>query len=375
MGFPRRQMGLRRHRRYGHDVKVGIATGDFNDEFKDEDGMPILGGAGWIRLGQYQAHSKLGATMGQLIWNTEDRIFGIQDWDGEHHFDCDIIVMQRWMHETIPNRIREVQKKGQVILNDIDDWYWGLNQHNKAFLDSHPKNMPYENIIHYKKTLARSDGVITSTTYLAERLSQFIPKKKIHVLENHVELDKFAPYEHTESEHPIIGWVGSTAHRLGDLEILKQVYAQAGDKYRYHHSGHVGWFEHFYDAVGMGSDDVTILLPVPGPKLGELYVFDIGVVPLVNTPFNDAKSWIKGLEYAAAGIPFVASPSVEYRRFKKEYGVGRLAKNVAAWNKHFDELSDPQVRTEEAAAALEAIQPLDVSYGAKKWDDIVSSFA
>ncbi len=368
-------MGFWGDYRRGHSVKVAVATGDWNDKAKNADGTPILGGAGWIRFGQYQRYSKLGAIVGELIWHRDDRIFGVRSWDGIEHFDCDIILMQRWMHYSIPDRIKEVQKKGQVILNDIDDWYWGLSQQNKAFDDSHPKTSPDENINHYKKTIARSDGVITSTPYLADRLSSFVPKHKIHILENHVELDKFKPYEHTESEHPVIGWMGSTAHRSGDLDILKFAYSQNDDKFRYHHSGHVGWFPHFYDVVGMGPDDVTILLPVPPEKLGEQYVFDIGVVPLKNIPFNDAKSWIKGLEYAAAGIPFVSSPSSEYVRLKKEYGVGRLAKNSGAWTKHFNELADPQVRQEEAAAALEAIQPLDAAKGAKKWDELISSFA
>lgn len=355
-------------------MKIAIATGDWNPNASFRDGSPILGGAGWVRLGQYQEHSKLGAIMGELIWHMDDRNFGIRSWDGIEHFDCDIIIMQRWMHESIPDRVKEVRKKGQVILNDIDDWYWGLSQQNSAFADSHPKTNPKENINHYRKTLARSDGIITSTPYLAERLSSFIPRDKIHILENHIEIDKFTLREHTESEHPTIGWVGSTAHRSGDVGILKTAYAQNDAKFRYHHSGHVGWFPHFYDEVGMGKDDVTILLPVPPQNLGEQYVFDIGVVPLTSIPFNDAKSWIKGLEYAAAGIPFVASPSSEYVRLKKEYGVGRLAKNVSAWTKHFDELADPKIRQEESEAALEAIQPLDVIHGAKKWDEIVSMF-
>ena len=32
----------------------------------------------------------------------------------------------------------------------------------------------------------------------------------------------------------------------------------------------------------------------------------VGMVPLALTPFNQAKSYIKGLEFAARGVPFVA---------------------------------------------------------------------
>ena len=38
---------------------------------------------------------------------------------------------------------------------------------------------------------------------------------------------------------------------------------------------------------------------------------DIGIAPLSDVPFHHAKSAIKGLEYPAAGVPFIASPSPE----------------------------------------------------------------
>lgn len=38
-----------------------------------------------------------------------------------------------------------------------------------------------------------------------------------------------------------------------------------------------------------------------------------GIVPLAPLEFNEAKSYLKGLEYASLGIPFVAAPTSEYR--------------------------------------------------------------
>jgi glycosyltransferase involved in cell wall biosynthesis len=82
---------------------------------------------------------------------------------------------------------------------------------------------------------------------------------------------------------------------------------------------------------------------------------DVGIVPLSNVEFNEAKSFIKGLEYAAAGIPFIASPSSEYKYFA-EKGVGRIANNQLEWVAHAEELLDPKIRKEERIKNRELVK-------------------
>jgi hypothetical protein len=358
-------------------MKVAIATGDWVEGIVDEGGAQILGGSGHVRIGQYIPYSAHDIIIGELAWHPDTKLFGVRDWWGTEHWDFDLLLMQRWMHYTIPARIKEARKRGQIIVNDLDDWYWGLSEKNLAWHSSHPKVNKEENINHYKKSLIKSNAVIVSTQYLADRMSQFMPKKQIYVMENHVDIDRFTPRVHTESEKPVIGWVGSTGHRTGgDLEILKYQYnlleSHNPGRWGFHHSGHVGWYTHFYNAVGRGKDEVTILTPVPGPQLQTLMVFDIGVVPLEDVPFNRAKSWIKGLEYAAAGIPFLASPVMPYIELKKRYNVGWVQKRMGDWEASFESLRDPALRTDVAAHNLHNIQALDTKYGAAKWDAILS---
>lgn len=57
--------------------------------------------------------------------------------------------------------------------------------------------------------------------------------------------------------------------------------------------------------------------------------FDVGIVPLELNPFNDAKSALKGLEFAAVGVPVVASPTPEYRRMAR--GNGAHGMRPACW--------------------------------------------
>lgn len=51
--------------------------------------------------------------------------------------------------------------------------------------------------------------------------------------------------------------------------------------------------------------------------------FDIGIAPLADTPFNRARSNVKLKEYAALGIPWLASPVGPYAGLGTEQG-GRL---------------------------------------------------
>jgi glycosyltransferase involved in cell wall biosynthesis len=51
--------------------------------------------------------------------------------------------------------------------------------------------------------------------------------------------------------------------------------------------------------------------------------FDVGIAPLIDTPFNRARSNVKLKEYAALGVPWLASPIGPYAEMGPEQG-GRL---------------------------------------------------
>lgn len=82
---------------------------------------------------------------------------------------------------------------------------------------------------------------------------------------------------------------------------------------------------------------------------------DLGIVPLEDTMFNAAKSCLKGMEWAAQGIPFVASDLPEYEWL----GVGLLAKSFRDWTRCLSRMLDPEFRAEKAAEALERVRVED----------------
>lgn len=355
-------------------MKIGFASADWSNTVKDEHGHPVWGGSGWARLGQYVDRLEGEVVYGVLISKmgvSKVDVFGVRDWDGVDHFDCDILVMQRYMFENIAKILKATKGAGQVVINDVDDWYWGLRPSNSAFLLSHPKFNEEENVNHYSSIIGNSTAVTVSTPYLLSRLKPKV-KGDLILQTNYVDVNRFKPRQHHD-ERPVIGWVGSTAHRSGDLEILGGVLpALHRSGYAFHHSGHLEGRRSFMDATGVACSTLPLVAPALYP---DSFVFDIGLVPLSDTPFNEAKSYIKGLEYAASGIPFIASAVGEYKRLYEEHGLGRLAKNGKDWRRHIEALTDPAARAEEAARNLKLVQSFDISHGVESFQEIINRYA
>jgi hypothetical protein len=95
---------------------------------------------------------------------------------------------------------------------------------------------------------------------------------------------------------------------------------------------------------------------------------DIGLIPLNNIPFNHAKSFIKGLEYAAAGVPFVSSYSPEYKLLS-EQGIGRVAYSQSEWVYHLDELLDPRMRKDEIEENYEVLNNFTMEKRGDDWHE------
>jgi len=352
-------------------MKVGFASTDWSKTVLDKNGHPVMGGAGWARLGQYKDLLPYVTTIGILAHR--NGIFGVKDWDGGLHFDHDVIVMQRVMFQDIPDKIRLAQANGQIIINDIDDWYWGLATSNGAFAASHPKASPDENTNHYKHILAASDYVTVSTPYLADRISQWV-SCPIVLIPNFVDTAKFSVRVQTDTDVPTGGWVGSTGHRSGDLEILVGIllpFVESG-KIRLHHSGATDHHPAFADLVKVPNELVSTLPMAAPQKYPELFQFDIGLVPLSDKPFNQAKSAIKGLEYASAGVPFIASCTNEYESLSQD-GIGLIAKKPKVWKGLIEFLRDPDNRKKQAIQVRERVAKHDIANGVKAMNDFYRS--
>jgi len=350
-------------------TKIGIATSDWSGSMRDENFHPIMGGACWIRFGQLAPFVKNHFVFGRLV--ISNGMPHVQSLDGQLHADCSLLIMQRNMEEGVPDAISNAIASGRKIVNDVDDWFWGIHPNNNAAKAIDPKRNKKSNVDFYELSLQRSSLVTVSTSFLQQELEK--RNCSTRLLKNHIAYNNFKPRVHRKGI-PIIGWCGSTAHRSNDLPILTEPFSElkkTKEKFFFHHTGSHDGAKSFASEVGLKEKDVTKLPLLAPSEYPSGFCFDIGVVPLSDVDFNEAKSCIKGLEYAAAGVPFIASPSREYIELHDEYGVGRLASTPEEWVQHFLELSDFRVRTVEAARNRQlVIDHFGPQAMARQWDEL-----
>lgn len=352
-------------------MKIGFFSLDWSN-IPGPDGAPSPGGAGWYRCilpAIELERASVSTCYGGSIGVKPSGSLVIRDWNKNLHADCDIIVIQRWMAANTRELILRARSTGQIIVNDVDDYYDGLDTRNSAWLSSHPKVNPDANRNHYRAALAASSAITVSTPFLREKMGRL--GRPVHLIPNAIDLDRWPQGDPAQNT---IGWIGMTAFRSGDLETLR---GTIGPWCRKNH------FNVFHGgATKTDVDEVAKRLDLGGDtsfrseearsifRYPEFFTnFGIGIVPLNENSFNEAKSFIKGLEYAAAGLPFVATDTTEYSSLASR-GIGRTASRPKDWIKQFNALLDPEVRVKEGARNRERVAAFDIKKRIVEWRDV-----
>jgi hypothetical protein len=278
----------------------------------------------------------------------------------------DINIFKLLMHQQVLEFMGVMQRNGQTVGVDVDDFFQGLHKDNVAAALTDPLVNNEVNRVWLEQIIRAADFVTVSTAFLADWYSSRV--RDVRLVRNGVDFDRWP--QRDVSGDPVVGWIGGTLWRSGDIESLSEWLPEFVEDHgvTVHHGGHLeGKGPSFADRAGLKVVRTTGMLPVS--DYPDLFGYlNIGLVPLVPVPFNEAKSNIKGLEYAASGIPFVAYPSHEYRLLA-ESGVGRLAETPDEWRDHVTELLDESVRVEEGARIREIVgREWSMEVRGKSWD-------
>lgn len=283
-----------------------------------------------------------------------------------------IVVLKVIMSRQALNAMDDAKKRGQNIVVDIDDLFDEIHESNHAHTSTDANRSPDNNREIYKEIIAKADALICSTPFIEQYYKKLHPDKPIYMVRNSIDIKRWTRMKAVKRQ-PIIGWLGATPWRSLDLEQMAPFFDSYLKKrdVKFHHSGHLNWAAGAHLRLGIDPKRCSVSPMVPLFELPTAYAhFDIGIVPLNDIPFNRAKSFIKGLEYAAAGVPFVASALPEYE-YLAESGVGRVANTPKEWMSHFDELLDISLREDESVHNFNIVRKnFSIEANAQKWVDV-----
>jgi glycosyltransferase involved in cell wall biosynthesis len=345
--------------------RFGFISGDF----VYAAGTLYPGGCGYYRCMLPMNAAGAGAKFGPPAW-TADRGFGVRLNRDYAQFGFDTIVIKQLMERWMPYQMRQAKKLGQRLIVDVDDAYDFLHEDNSAKQATDPALNKIANRDHMRDTIMEADIVTVSTPFLLDYYSGL--RGNVVMVRNGISPKQFTRRKVTRAK-PTIGWTGALRWRSNDLEVFR---GWLGDFLVQHdlmfvHAGHEERNGFFHKLADVPKERVII---TPMRSISEYHLmldFDIGVVPLTNIPFNEAKSFLKGIEYAAAGIPFVASDLPEYRYLSETGGVGRVANTAEEWQRNLIELLDYETRKKESGVQRgRVLKDQSITARAHEWVEV-----
>ena len=191
--------------------------------------------------------------------------------------------------------------------------------------------------------------VVVGNDYLASR-ARTAGARWIEIVPTVVDLRKIDPYVEANNEVFTIGWIGTPLNARYLIPIVPAL-AEISKNGR-------------AQVVTVGAG--TIELPnVPtiqktwslGTEISDVQSFDVGIMPLPDTPFERGKCGYKLLQYFACGRPGVASPVGVNSRIVEPGVNGFLATTTSEWVEALSRLrDDPNLRKSMGLAGRKKVE-------------------
>jgi len=231
--------------------------------------------------------------------------------------DFDAVHVMRICHPLMVRLARELRRRGVAIVWDNDDQRVALLAETAKAPGQ--DGMAAQRFFTSMRAMARLADAVTTPSEALARLHAADSRREVQILPNQLPPTFRRPERLMPHQGVHIGWMAMPHHApsfeaLGIAEALERLLA------RHAH----------LSITGVGLD---LKLPsrryahMPGIPYGSLPEhlphFDIALAPLADTAVDLARSDVKLKEYAAAGVPWLASPIGPYAGFGEQEG-GRL---------------------------------------------------
>ena len=252
-----------------------------------------------------------------------------------HRFDAVILPRLHWPIEERANGDRFLQalrNAGIAVIYEVDDDMFSDDFHRRLH-EVHDKSMREADEIRASilHTVRGVDGVTVSSQRMATIVRRYT-NRPVEVVPNAIDLRWFRAVQAQairEVKGLTIGWAGGIRPD-SDVEQMAEAWERIAAEFPHvtfvvmgHQAGVI------YDKVPADRIQPIEWAPIEAYPMGMVNI-DIGCCPLVDTPFNRAKTYIKALEYGASGAAVVASPTV-YGQIIEHGRDGFIARTATEW--------------------------------------------
>jgi len=198
------------------------------------------------------------------------------------------------------------------------------------------------------KIMRYSNTVIVGNSYLAERAVK-AGAENIKIIPTVVDSNRYKKKEQKQKKQVVIGWIG-TSSTFKYLQEIKHILKKLIEDYNVliHIVG-------ANNSLELGENEIYIKW-TEDTEVNSILEFDIGIMPLRNSPWEQGKCAYKLIQYMACGIPVVASPVGMNKQLIGE-DMGFLPINDSAWyNSLSSYISDISLRKSHGNNGFEMIK-------------------
>lgn len=233
----------------------------------------------------------------------------------------DLIWLQHEAFPWIPNWIEKLFFKTKIpVIVDYDDAFFHRYDLNNSTLIKFVLKNKINNVMN------QADTVIVGNEYLSDR-AKISNAKSIYIIPTVVDTDRYEVVKKNNNGIFTIGWIGSP-NNSKYLMSIKNAFKEIGKDPK-------------IKLVLIGSQDIELenidfkVKPWnENSEVEEIKKFDVGIMPLIDNPWERGKCGFKLIQYMACGIPVIASPIGINSKIVENGTNGYLAETEDDWIKY-----------------------------------------
>jgi glycosyltransferase involved in cell wall biosynthesis len=253
----------------------------------------------------------------------------------------DLVWLEKEALPWLPTFLEIARLEGVPYVVDYDDaWFHRYERHWLSPLLGHKIDA----------VMRVAHTVVAGNDYLARHARQ-AGARRVEIMPTSIDLDRYSGLPETPINQSLtVGWIGIplNAHYLRMIEPTLRVASTVGPV-----KLHVVGAPVPSDFGGIPAESFTWSEDTEIPRIAQ---FDVGVMPLHDTPWERGKCAYKLLQVMAAGKPVIASPVGANRQVVRHGINGFLAETTAEWAEALSRLVDPALRQRMGAEARKTVE-------------------